>query len=104
VSDVSGLIWFAPLVLLLLWLFTRTRTQQREFAATQAAIEPGRRVMMTSGVYGEIVSVDGDTLVLEVSPGVHTTWMRQAVARVIPADDGETDSSHTTDDDAAGPA
>lgn len=82
--DVSGLILLAlPLVLLGL-LVLRTRGQQRRLSAAQTEIEPGRRVMMTSGVFGDIVSVADDTVVVEVAPGVSTTWARQAVARVLP--------------------
>ena len=40
--------------------------------------------MMTSGIFGDIVSVADDTVVVEVAPGVSTTWVRQAVARVLP--------------------
>lgn len=85
----GDLIIFALPLLLLLWVFSRSRKQQRETATIQSAIEPGRRVMMTSGLYGDIVSVgeagqDENTLVVELAPGVRTTWARQAVARVLP--------------------
>ena len=86
--DVGGLVLLALPLLLLLLLLQRARRQQRHVASARAAIEPGRRVMMTSGVFGDIVSVnDDDTMVVEVAPGVSTTWVQQAVARVLPPED-----------------
>ena len=82
--DVGGLLLLAFPLLLLGLLLLRARGQQRRVATAQAEVEPGRRVMMTSGVFGDIVSVADDTVVVEVAPGVSTTWVRQAVARVLP--------------------
>lgn len=76
------------LPLLLLWmLITRARRQQRTLAAAQASIEPGLWVMTTSGLHGQVISAgDGPTVVIEISPGVHTRWARQAVAEVFDED------------------
>ena len=82
--DVGGLLLLAVPLLLLTLLVVRFRGQQRRFTRALSAIEPGRRVMMTSGIFGDIVSVADDTVVVEVAPGVSTTWVRQAVARVLP--------------------
>lgn len=82
--DVGGLVLLAFALLLLGILLLRARGQRQRFAAARTEIEPGRRVMMTSGVFGDIVSVADDTVVVEVAPGVSTTWVRQAVAQVLP--------------------
>ena len=89
--DVGGVLLLALALLLLVPLMLRARRQQRRFASAQAALEPGRRVMMTSGVYGDIVAVhDDSTVTIQVAPGVSTTWAREAVARVLPDDDRQT--------------
>ena len=86
-EDYTGLIFLA-LPLLLIWMvFSRTRRQQRILAAAQAAIEPGLWVMTTSGLYGQVVSAgEESTVLLEIAPGVHTRWARQAIAEVFEDD------------------
>jgi preprotein translocase subunit YajC len=87
VEDYTGLIFLA-LPLLLIWMvFSRTRRQQRILAVAQAAIEPGLWVMTTSGLYGHVVSAgEESTVLLEIAPGVHTRWARQAIAEVFDED------------------
>jgi preprotein translocase subunit YajC len=46
-------------------------------------VQPGSRVMTTSGVHAVVVSVEEPSIVvLEIAPGVHTRWARQAIAEV----------------------
>jgi preprotein translocase subunit YajC len=87
VADYTSLIFLA-LPLLLIWMvFSRTRRQQRILAAAQAAIEPGLWVMTTSGLHGQVVSAGEEpTVLLEIAPGVHTRWARQAIAEVFEED------------------
>jgi preprotein translocase subunit YajC len=87
VEDYTGLIFLA-LPLLLIWMvFSKTRRQQRILAAAQASIEPGLWVMTTSGLYGQVVSAGEEpTVLLEIAPGVHTRWARQAIAEVFDED------------------
>ena len=71
--------------LVLLWLMvSRGRKQQRELMALQDSVTPGTRVMTTSGLYAEVVEIDGEAVVLEIAPGVHTRWTRRAIAQVVP--------------------
>ncbi|GLY17352.1 preprotein translocase subunit YajC [Kineosporia rhizophila] len=80
--------------LVLLWLMvSRGRKQQRELMALQDSVTPGTRVMTTSGLYAEVVEIDGEAVVLEIAPGVHTRWTRRAIAQVVTV---------TADDPAAG--
>jgi preprotein translocase subunit YajC len=93
VGQYTGLIWLAIPLLLLYMVVTRTRRQQRALATAQAAVRPGSRVMTTSGVHATVVSVDDSpVVVLEIAPGVHTRWARQAIAEVFDAEalDAET--------------
>lgn len=59
------------------------RTRMRAVAAAQAALEPGREVILTSGIYGTVLHVEPDRIGLEIAPGVHVTVARAAVARVV---------------------
>jgi preprotein translocase subunit YajC len=97
VDQLPGLIFLA-LPLLLIWMvFSRTRRQQRTLAAAQASIEPGLWVMTTSGLHGQVISAgDEPTVLLEISPGVHTRWARQAIAEVF-----DEDPATKTQDDPA---
>lgn len=80
---------FLPLVLLALVFFLLIirpmRARQRELSAVkrmQDALQPGARVMITSGIHGTIRTLDDDTIGLEVAPGVVITVARAAVAEV----------------------
>jgi preprotein translocase subunit YajC len=104
VGNYAGLIFLILPLFLLYMVFSRTRRQQRIFAAVQAAVRPGLRVMTTSGVHARVISIEDDgSVVLEIAPGVHTRWARQAVAEVFDADhpDDRTDD-HTSIDLADG--
>jgi preprotein translocase subunit YajC len=91
VGNYSGLIFLALPLLLLYMVFSRMRRQQRAMTAVQAAIEPGLRVMTTSGVHASVVSTEDDGIVvLEIAPGVHTRWARAAIAQVFDDDEHRT--------------
>ena len=78
---------FLPFVAIALvfWLFIvrPQRRRQQEIASTQSSLGPGTEVMLGSGIFGTVVSVDQETLVLEVAPGTHLKVAKQAVIRVI---------------------
>jgi preprotein translocase subunit YajC len=87
VDQYGGLLILAVL-LVLLFLFSAgsRRRQQRRQSLVRTALRAGDRVMTTSGLYGTLVAVDDpEVVVLEVAPGVHTTWVRAAIAEVVQA-------------------
>jgi preprotein translocase subunit YajC len=77
-----------PLVLLVIafiFLVVRpARARQREFQGLQSQLEPGQRVMLASGIFGEIVTIGDETLELEIAAGTVITVNRHAVSRVVP--------------------
>lgn len=75
---------FLALILVAFWfLMVRPmRKRQQQFAQTQAAIGVGSQVMLASGIFGEVVSEDGDKIGLRISPETTVTVLRQAIARV----------------------
>ncbi len=67
-------------------MYFSTKKQKRLAAATrhmQDSLVPGARVMTTSGLHATVTAVADDTIELEVSPGVRTTWVRAAVREVV---------------------
>jgi preprotein translocase subunit YajC len=78
-----------PLVLLVvafIFLVVRpARARQREFQSLQSQLEPGQRVMLASGIFGELVTIGDDTVELQIAPGTVVTVNRHAVSRVVPA-------------------
>ena len=81
----SQLIFLLIMVALLVFMFSRTRKQQKAQQQMQNSVAPGAEVMTTSGMFGTVVSIDGDVVVLEIAPGLRTRWTRRAVARVVTA-------------------
>ncbi|HJP75377.1 MAG TPA: preprotein translocase subunit YajC [Pseudonocardiaceae bacterium] len=74
------------LVLLVGFMFFSTRKQKRTMQQQQdmqKSLSFGDRVMTTSGLYGHVVSTTDDTVDIELSPGVVTTWLRQAVREKV---------------------
>ena len=90
-----------PLLLVLalgVMLTLSGRRQKRQAAAQQELqkrLNPGDRVMTTSGMYGTIADSSGDdTIDIEIAPGVVTTWLRLAIReKVQPAVETEDDSA-----------
>lgn len=80
------------------------RPQQRRARAHQElvkAVGVGDRIVTIGGMHGTVVSIDDETVRLEVSPGNIVTFNRSAIARqVVDADKGvdtTTDGPESTD-------
>jgi preprotein translocase subunit YajC len=103
----ESLLFPLMLVLLAVPLFLSARKQKRAVAEQQAllkSLEPGDRIMTTSGLFATVADASDDTTIdLEVAPGVVTTWLRQAVREKVVAEDGTTDAvvDDVEDDTAA---
>jgi preprotein translocase subunit YajC len=78
----------APLLVLILLFFVMytvmIRPQQRrarEHQALIAAVQVGDEVMTTAGIFGTVTAVEGDTISVEISPGVVMRVARAAIGR-----------------------
>jgi preprotein translocase YajC subunit len=90
---------------LLVFSMVQNNKRRKQTATLQRAIEPGVRVMTTSGIYGIVTEVEPDTIVLEISEGVDVRFKKAAVMHVVPdlVDDADDiDDEHDTEqaDDA----
>jgi preprotein translocase subunit YajC len=86
------------------YLLTRgQRKQQKNAQAFRENLAAGQQVMTGSGMFGEVVDVDGDTITLESTPGNRSRWLRAAIAKVIeppvPDDDELDDDELDVPDD-----
>ena len=84
------LINFLPLVLMAaaFWflIIRPNRRKQAAMVSMIAALGPGARVITSSGVKGTIISMGESEVVLEIAPGVHTTWTKGAITKVEKTD------------------
>jgi preprotein translocase subunit YajC len=101
----GGLLGFLPLILILgvgyLLLIRPARNRQRKALETRNQVEPGSEVTTTAGLIATVIAVDDDTVTLEIAPGVHSRFLKGAIARVntpVDADDDEPDAAETTPD------
>lgn len=66
----------------LFFLNSRNRKQQVKQNTFRDTLVPGVDVMTLSGQLGTIVEVEGDVIIIETTPGVHTRWLRAAIGPV----------------------
>jgi preprotein translocase subunit YajC len=73
-------------ILILIMYFMLIRPQQQRMKAHQrilAALDVGDDVVTSSGIYGRISDVDGDTLFLLVADGVEIKITKESVAGLV---------------------
>jgi preprotein translocase subunit YajC len=90
-------------IFLVFWLLI-IRPQQRRQKALQdlrRALQPGDRVMLTSGIFGTLRSSDGDRATVEIAPGTVIEIASGAVASVEKSsdEDDDADDDYVTDDE-----
>lgn len=92
---------------LLVLMFFSVRKQKKAVAAQtdlQDSLEPGDRVMTTSGLYATVADATDDTTIqLEIADGVVTEWLRQAIREKVGpvVEDDELDEDAVEADDTA---
>jgi preprotein translocase subunit YajC len=76
-----------PLVAIfgIFWLLVLRPASRRnkELAQIQHGVAAGDRVMLSSGFYGTIHSIEDDLVQFELAPGMVTQVARGAIARVV---------------------
>ncbi|SNS58788.1 preprotein translocase subunit YajC [Actinomadura mexicana] len=86
-----------PLVFYFLLIRPQSK-RRKDQMQMQNAMEPGARVLTTSGMRATVVSVDDDGLVLEIADGVEVRFVKQAVMQVLKDDEPEElDDEHDED-------
>ncbi len=59
------------------------RNRQRAAQQMQSTVMPGSRIRTTAGIYGTVISVEDQDVVVEVAPGVQVRMLRRAVMDVV---------------------
>jgi preprotein translocase subunit YajC len=104
---VSNWVELLPLLLIvaLFWalILRPARAQRRAVLETQSELSAGDKVMMTSGIFGEIVTLNDDTVQLRIAANTVIEVKRQAIASVerTTSDVADTPSSSTPDNGSA---
>lgn len=93
-GGVAGLGGFLiPLMLMFgIMYFLVIMPQQRQRKKVQemlGAIKNGDKVITTSGIYGTINGMDGDTIILKIADNVKIRIARAAIAQVEASDDAK---------------
>jgi preprotein translocase subunit YajC len=83
------------------------RQQQRKHAELLGSLKPGDEVVTAGGIYGEVVQLDAERVMLEIDEDVRIAVARRAIATVVPPEELERlesgDEGATIDADAAEP-
>jgi preprotein translocase subunit YajC len=103
-SKGNPLVTFLPLIVIVgafyFFLIRPQRNRQRQQQQMQKNLDPGTRVVTTSGMYATVVEVNDDGVILEIVPGVQAQFVAQAIMRVLPEETEDADED--TEDDAHG--
>ncbi|OLT37296.1 preprotein translocase subunit YajC [Actinomadura sp. CNU-125] len=89
-SGAFNLLLLLAIPLVFYFLLIRPQNKRRkEQLQMESNLQPGSRVMTTSGMRATVLSVDDDGVLLEIAPGVEVSFVKQAVMRVIQDDDAK---------------
>ncbi len=97
---------FFPFLLLIGVMFLMTRSaknRQRQAANMRDSMAPGSGVRTVGGMYAAVKEVREDTVLLEIEPGVHAVFAKNAIGAVLDPEEYEriiNDEPEAEDDDA----
>ncbi len=84
------LLYLALFAVLIYFLVIRPQQKRmREHQNTVEAIQPGTRVLLTSGIFATVLEVADTQMFVELAPGVEVTILKQAVLRLAKEDEEE---------------
>lgn len=84
-SNMSMIIMMVGMFVFMYFLIIRPqRKRQKEQADLMNSLNKGDEVVLTSGMLGRIVRVEGDYLVLNTGDNIELKFQRQAVHAVLP--------------------
>ena len=78
------IILVAMLVLMYFLLIRPQRANQRKAQDMLASLKPGDEIITIGGIYGDVVEVEDDKVVLEIAEDVHIEVTRRAIANIVP--------------------
>jgi preprotein translocase subunit YajC len=91
------LLMMAALFAVMYFLLIRPQKKRMEqHQQMQAALQPGERVLLTSGIFGTIVHTGEKQLIVELAPGLEVTVLKGNVAQRVTPDDEEFEFTEDT--------
>jgi preprotein translocase subunit YajC len=63
------------------------RSQQRKHAELLASLKPGDEVVTAGGIYGEVVQLDAERVMIEIDEDVRIAVARRSIASVVPPEE-----------------
>jgi preprotein translocase subunit YajC len=77
------------LMFALLWfiLIRPQRAQQKRHQEMLGGLKVGDEIITSGGIYGEVVQLDTERVMLEVDDDVHIAVARRAIASIIPPEE-----------------
>jgi preprotein translocase subunit YajC len=89
------------LLLALLWLLLIRPQRRRQAVQSQmlSSIEVGDEIVTAGGLYGHVVGVGEDELLVEIAPGTNVRIARRAVAGVVGPDEEEDEEEDEAEDE-----
>jgi len=87
-SSLLPLLLLVGLFALMYFMVIRPQSQRRkQMQQMQQSIQAGTKVITIGGLYGTVVSIDDDSVTLEVAPGITNRFARGAIGKVLPDDE-----------------
>lgn len=84
-------------VVIYFFMIKPAKKRQQEAAQTQNSLRPGSEVRTIAGLFATVTEVEDDSVILEIAPGVHSRYLKSAIAAVLST--GDDDGDHEDDDD-----
>ena len=70
------------------------KAKQRAMQDMLSRIGPGDEVITIGGIYGDVIDVSDDKVVLEIAEDVHIEVSRKAIAQLVPPETEFADDEH----------
>lgn len=83
----SDVIFYFFIALMLVFMFLSSRKRKKGYQDLMASLQVGSEIMLTSGIFGKIVSIEGDHLTVEIAAKTNIKVLRGAIAKVVPVAD-----------------
>ena len=92
--DPISILMFGLIAVLIFFMFRNSKKRQQAQQQLQNNMRPGAEVMLGSGIYGTIESIDDEENRVTVLSGTSTLVVhRQAISQVLSPSDAETEDS-----------
>jgi preprotein translocase subunit YajC len=89
----SSLGMFLPMIIVMgifyVMLILPQQRQRKKTQAMLAALKNGDKIVTTSGIYGTVNGIDGDTVILKIADQVKIRIARSAIAQVEATEDAK---------------